>query len=123
MPKKRVLSIGQCAADDFRITQMLREHFDAEVIMAATEDEALASLRQGSYDLILVNRILDANGTSGLSLISQIQTSLDHPPPIMLVTNYSEFQQEAEQLGAVPGFGKGSLYAQETVERLAKYLR
>src|SRR5262245_25288654 len=122
MPVKRVLSIGQCAADNFRISEMLREHFGSEMNMAATEDEAWASLRQGNYDLILVNRILDASGASGLSLISQLRTSLDHPPPIMLITNYLEYQQEAERLGAVPGFGKGSLYAQETVERLAKYL-
>jgi two-component system chemotaxis response regulator CheY len=122
MSAKRVLSIGQCGADHYGISQAIRAHFDAEIIPAATAEQALALLREASFDLVLVNRILDANGAPGLKIIAQLKNALPESPPIMLVSNYPEYQQQAEELGAVPGFGKGNMDETESVERLRNYL-
>ena len=121
MTAKRVLNIGQCGTDHHRISNCLQKQFGAEVTRAATEDEAVELLRAGSYDLVLVNRILDADGSSGLEVIGRICTSTN-PPPVMLVSDFYASQQQAEAAGAVPGFGKGNLYDSETIQRLGKYL-
>jgi hypothetical protein len=42
--------------------------------------------------------------------------------PVMLVSNYPEYQTQAATLGAVPGFGKADLNRPETLEKLKGYL-
>lgn len=121
MQTRRVLSIGQCAADHYSIATVLQERFAVEVTPAATEAEAVDLLRTGDYALVLVNRIFDADGTSGLEVIPRLR-ELKRAPPVMLVSNFYASQQQAEALGAVPGFGKGNLHDPETHAQLAKYL-
>ena len=107
---KKVLSVGQCAADHGSISGLLRRHFGAEVIAAATGADAAARLRRGGIALVLVNRVLDDDGASGLDVIAAIkQEPALAAVPVMLVSNIPEPQQQAAALGALPGFGKASL--------------
>jgi two-component system chemotaxis response regulator CheY len=123
MPLKRVLSVGQCFADHSSIRRTLEEHFAAQVIPAATVAEVKARLQQERYDLILVNRIFDADGVSGLALIEQLkQDEKSRDLPVMLVSNYEDAQQEAVARGALPGFGKASLGQPQMLGRLRKIL-
>jgi two-component system chemotaxis response regulator CheY len=116
---KYVLSIGQCAADAPLIANMLRTAFDAETVHASTETEALEMLRGRAVNLVLVNRILDADGTSGIELVQRLKADqMLREVPVMLVSNYPDAQQQAVAAGALPGFGKGALHASETVARL-----
>lgn len=123
MAAKRVLNVGQCLADHQAITRAIQRHFDAEIVSADTADEALARLRQEAFALVLVNRVLDADGSSGLELIKQLKanTSL-RLVPVMLVSNYAEAQQQAVAAGAVPGFGKTALGQPEMIEPLKPFL-
>lgn len=110
MPGKRVLSIGQCAADHWAISRTLQLHFDADVTDVDSVTQALQQLNQQNFDLILVNRLLDSDGSSGLEVIRTLASEPGVPStPIMLVSNYPDAQQQAVQIGAVPGFGKASL--------------
>lgn len=110
MASKRVLSIGQCGPDHYSITWTLRQHFGAEVVPARNATEAFELVKKGPYALILVNRIIDADHTSGLQLIKQLQaTDSGDKTPIMLVSNLPDAQQQATTLGALPGFGKDDL--------------
>ena len=59
---KRVLSVGQCFADHSGITRVLRGTFGAEVVGADSAPQALEQLRQERFALVLVNRVLDADG-------------------------------------------------------------
>jgi CheY-like chemotaxis protein len=43
--------------------------------------------------------------------------------PVMLITNYAEYQQQAVAAGALAGFGKKELYNEETQEKLATLLK
>ena len=72
---------------------------------------------------MLVNRILDADGSSGMELIKQIKadTALRNVP-VMLVSNYDHYQEEAVKEGALKGFGKGALGQPQTIARLKSYL-
>ena len=117
----RVLNVGQCVPDHMSITSYLRRKFDAEVVKVDSEGEALDLIAAGDVDLVLVNRLYDADGSSGLDTVEAI-TSGDGVPPVMLVSNFADAQRQAVQAGARPGFGKGELGAPETDEKLAAVL-
>ncbi len=64
---------------------------------------------------MLVNRLLDADGSDGLEVIRAMQADPAlRSIPVMLVTNYPEYQGQAMAAGAVPGFGKAALHQGET---------
>lgn len=120
---KRVLNVGQCSADHYSLRRLIEVSFGAEVVAAHDADTALDALREGSFDLVLVNRLLDADGSDGLEIVRAIQADAAlRATPVMLVTNYAEYQEQAVAAGAEPGFGKSSLQKPETRERLAKFL-
>lgn len=120
---KRVLSVGQCGADHGAIDRLIGRHFEAAVTAADDLEDTLAQLRSGSFHLVLVNRRLDLDGSDGLEVIRHIKSDEAlRPTPVMLVTNYPDFQQQAVTAGAEPGFGKAELAAPETHELLAKFL-
>jgi len=110
MSARRILSIGQCGFDNGNISRTLRTAFGAEVVPVDSSEEALEQLCQESFDLVLVNRVFDRDGDSGLDLIRQLKETPDlSQVPVMLVSNYEEAQQQAVAAGALPGFGKSSL--------------
>ena len=120
---KRVLDVGQCSADHGAIRYLLDKHFGAEVVQAHSAREAMEHLRSGRFDLVLVNRQLDADGSAGLDIVRAIKSDgALSTTPVMLVTNYADVAAEAVAAGAEPGFGKSRLTAPETVERLSKIL-
>jgi CheY-like chemotaxis protein len=120
---KRVLSVGQCFADHSGITRVLRGSFGAEVIASDSAQDALEKLREGSFALVLVNRVLDADGSSGMDVIGAIQAEESlRSVPVMLVSNYEDAQAEAVQTGAVPGFGKAALGQPHMLARVKPYL-
>ena len=122
--KPTVLNVGQCDFDHENISGMLSEGFSADVEQAATGDEAFRAVLAGHYDLVLVNRILDADGASGLDLIQRLQSHEETcATPVALVSNYAEAQDAAVALGAKRGFGKDTLTSTETRDVLASLLR
>lgn len=122
--RPRVLSVGQCGFDGPQIERLLVEHFDADVATACDTRQALEAILSGHFDLVLVNRIFDGNGESGLDFIRRLRGDTGaKETPVMLVSNYAEAQQAALELGAQPGFGKAALQDPQTIERLAAVLR
>src|SRR5260221_10716061 len=104
---KRVLDVGQCPPDHGSIRRLIEDRFAAEVVQAHDARETLAQLRAGKFDLVLINRKLDADYSDGLEIIQQIKADPQlADTPVMLVTNYPEHQQLAVAAGAELGFGK-----------------
>jgi DNA-binding NtrC family response regulator len=123
MSVKRVLSVGQCMADHTSIAWTFRSQFQAEVRPTDTVDEALEQLRNDTFDLVLVNRVFDADGASGMGFIRQMKADeVFRAVPVMLVSNYEDAQREAEQAGAVPGFGKAALGQPAMLGRVKAFL-
>jgi two-component system, chemotaxis family, chemotaxis protein CheY len=119
----RVLDVGNCVPDHAAIRGMLEKEFHADVVQADGTSDALAALRNQSFDLVLVNRKLDQDYSDGLEVIKQIKADAKlRSVPCMLVTNYPDQQQLAVAAGAEYGFGKKELYAGETQSRLARFL-
>ena len=116
---KKVLSVGQCAADNYAITQFLQSKLGAEVSDLDTVSEALDVLRATPVDLVLVNRIFDVDGASGLEFISRLkEDAVLAPIPVMLVSNHADAQQQAVARGALRGFGKAGLADAKTLDSL-----
>ncbi len=120
---KSVLAVGNCFYDQECLESVIGAHFDARVHEASRADEALKALAEGSFDLVLVNRVLVPDGSSGIDLIQRIK---DDPhlanTVVMLVSDLSDAQEQAVQVGAEPGFGKKTLNASETIARLKAHL-
>jgi two-component system chemotaxis response regulator CheY len=124
MHPPRVLSVGQCAFDHGNISALLREKCGAEAVAVATARDAATALARGGYALVLVNRVFDADGASGLDFIRGLKANPQTAAvPVMLVSNYPESQAEAVAAGALPGFGKSALGSQETAEALKRLLQ
>jgi CheY-like chemotaxis protein len=122
MPK-RVLDVGNCVPDHAVIRRMLETTFHADIIQVDDAAGALAALKHGPFDLVLVNRKLDIDYSDGLDIIRQIKGDAKIANvPCMLITNYPDQQQIAVAAGAVPGFGKKELDTDETKSKLAKVL-
>ncbi len=120
---KRVLSIGNCSFDHRALSEVIESNFPAQVMKADTLPDALSQLKSGPFDLVLVNRQLDSDGSEGLQVIEQMKTdsALRHIP-VMMITNFSEHQANAQQAGAVEGFGKHDLQSSEAVDKLRPFL-
>jgi CheY-like chemotaxis protein len=123
MSSRKILSVGQCMADHGQIAHLLHSTFGAEVVSRDTARESLELLRQEPFDLVLVNRVFDFDGDSGIDFIRQMNANEQlRKIPVMLVSNYEDAQARAVAAGAQPGFGKASLREPETMELLHSYL-
>lgn len=120
---KRILDIGQCGFDHSNISSFLTSHFDVEVDRAHQWADAEGKLQEESYDLILINRLLDRDHSEGLLILKQLKATDDYSDiPVMLVSNYEDAQQTAMAAGAVAGFGKSSLNSIATKTKVANAL-
>jgi CheY-like chemotaxis protein len=124
MSAKRVVSLGQCAADHYSIGRLITTHFQAEVIPVDRPAEAFDLLREATVDLILVNRLLDRDGSSGLDFIRKLKADEGcRDIPVMLVSNHADAQRQAVERGALAGFGKAELSTPATLDRLRAVLQ
>jgi CheY-like chemotaxis protein len=118
-----VLDVGNCGPDHAAIRSMLSSKFDVRVLQAHGSQDSLKLLASEAIDLVLINRKLDQDYSDGLEILKLIKADSRYASiPVMLVTNYQEAQEEAVQWGALPGFGKLSLTAEETWSRLSSVL-
>ena len=123
MSTPTVLSVGQCGFDHTKIARHLEHAFGASIRGVSTFDEALDALRREHYDLMLVNRVNDGDEAPGVDLIRTVKAEAGLAGvPVMLVSGFPEAQQEAEALGALPGFGKSDLTSATTRSRLEAIL-
>ena len=121
--KARVLDVGNCDPDHYQIRMMLERHFTVEVDRVMFVQEALHRLRESAYALVLFNRLIFEDRSEGIALLRQARADPGiGPVPMMMISNYADAQAAAVQAGAVPGFGKATLHAPETIELLARHL-
>lgn len=117
MDAPRVLSVGQCGFDSGSIKNLFERKFGAVVDSVDNAREAQAHLTAGTYGLVLINRRLDADGSSGITLLEQLH--LQAPAvPLMLISDRADAQAEAVEKGALEGFGKSELKSDETAARI-----
>ena len=120
---KKVMSVGQCNPDHFALSDFLKRNFSCEVIRIDSTEEALEKLKLEKVDLVLVNRKLDIDYTDGTILIDKMKEDQNFKSiPVMLVSNYPEYQEEAVSKGALWGIGKQDYHKDESVEKFKDVL-
>ena len=118
-----VVLVGHCGPDAWMLKSMLGRAAPGRPIeMVNSEKDLEASLDDAA--LLLVNRVLDGRfgSDSGIELIGSLASRGDGAPPMILVSNLPDAQEEGEKAGALPGFGKSDLYAPETIDRVQQAL-
>ena len=115
----KILDVGQCGFDGPRMARLWHEVLGAEVECVDTGDDAVEMAQRNEYDVILVNRVLAADESSGLEVIARL-LELGLKTPVMLVSDLPKAQDAAVQLGAVRGFGKAQLGERSTLELVSR---
>ena len=118
-PKRIVVDLGQCDPDHASIKRVV-EPLGVTVVRAHSESDVKKLIAEGGVALVLVNRILDADGSDGMAIIKELVDQ--RSAPVMLVSNYPEYQQRAVEIGALPGFGKSALQDPATVQLVMRAL-
>lgn len=122
MPKT-VLSVGQCRPDHAAISHFLTSNFDVDVVSADLPADTQTALSQQAIDLVLINRKLDADYSDGMEILGALKADPSTADiPVMLVSNFADWQEKAVAAGAVYGFGKSELSLPATVDRVAAVL-
>jgi len=120
---KKVLSVGQCPPDHAALKYFMESFFDSQVTRIDSTEEALLELEKNTYALVLVNRKLDIDYTDGTILIEKMQEKeMLKKTPVMLISNFPEYQDQAVALGAVKGFGKNEIGTKTALERVSAYI-
>ncbi len=118
---KRVLLVGQCGVDGPRLQEEFSSRFPGvEVLRVNSEDDLERECESGA-DLVLVNREPVGFDDDGIELVRRLcGTRAGHK--VMLVSDLPEAQREAEEIGAVPGFGKSEIGRDSLAETVRKAL-
>jgi DNA-binding NtrC family response regulator len=116
-----VLSVGQCGYDDSRLARVLSVEADAHMDRAATAEDARRKMAEKKYDLVLVNRVFDGDGESGVDFIGEMRKA-EGAPCMMLVSDYADAQAAAVANGAFAGFGKSNFGTPEVGQCLRQAL-
>ncbi len=120
---KRVLDVGQCNPDHASLSSFLNSHFDVQVDRSHQLNDTLDKLRNHSYDMVMINRKLDADYSDGMAILETMKADSDlQSIPVMLISNYADAQEAAVAAGAAPGFGKAELHDPSTVEKVSAIL-
>lgn len=104
--KKRILVVDDDPRWLQRIEEILSDEY--EVVPCANDEEAIASLKQQSFSLTLLDMKL-ANGVSGLELFERLQALSPNLPAVML-TGYPEAgsMRDSFKKGVLDYLSKGS---------------
>jgi len=112
-----VLLVGHCSADARRLTRAVLDAVPGAKVEAVGDARVLDS-KLPTARLALVNRVPHGNfgDRGGLALVAHAVGAKG--PAVMLVSNLERAQAQAEQLGAMPGFGKSDLDHDTTIALL-----
>ena len=107
---KNVVLVGHCGADQYMLEGAVSKALSSDVnVSVANSTEQLQRVATADF-LLLINRQLDGSfdSTSGIELIGNMASRSDSPK-MMLISNYSDAQEQAISVGAQRGFGKSQL--------------
>lgn len=116
-----VLLVGHCGFDSGGLERAVRSAAPDARIEGVNSRKALDT-KLGEASLLLINRQLDGSfgvpmgeHGDGVELIRELGAN-DDAPACILISNIQTAQAAAEEIGALPGFGKKDVRA-ESAER------
>jgi hypothetical protein len=105
---KRILLVGHCGIDGPRLKDELSRAMPGTNVERINGDEELRRAIGEGADLLLVNRQPVGFDSEGLALIRKLK-QLNPECKVMLVSDRDDAQKQAEEAGALPGFGKSEM--------------
>ncbi len=113
---RTVVLVGHCGPDGRMLRSAVLRNVPHAEFAVANDDKSLQA-NLASDSLLLINRVLDGAFAfeHGVDLIASLAQS-EHPPVMMLISNFANAQQLAVKAGARPGFGKSQLYNEATAQ-------
>ena len=119
----RVTLVGHCGPDSSYLRMAISSALPGAKVSLADTDRELETALDGGVDLMLFNRVLESgfsnrDGIGKLAEIKQLHPDLR----VMMVSNFADAQQAAENVGAEPGFGKREIGSARVTERLRNAL-
>ncbi len=117
-----VLLVGHCGPDSFLLKSVIRRLAPDAQVRFVNDTRTLNDYLHADA-LVLVNRELDGSFIveSGIELIRQLSREIS-PPRMMLISNFEWAQKQAQEAGALTGFGKASIGTPSTTALLAHVL-
>jgi hypothetical protein len=109
MPTKVIL-VGHCGVDAPRLEKAVWQSLGKVDVIPVNSEGMLEEVLDDGADLLLFNRELPYGfeESEGLDLMEHVRRR--HPElKVMLVSDSADAQDEAEEMGALPGFGKSQL--------------
>lgn len=118
---QRILLVGHCGVDGPRLKAELSKAIPSATVERINSDAALRAALEKGEALLLVNREPVGFDGEGVDLIRQVKAG--HPGvKTMLVSDKSDAQRDAEQAGAMKGFGKSQMGSQRLAEHITRAL-
>lgn len=120
-PRLVAALVGHCGFDEQALAGLVRRVAPDAQIRSVRNRRALEEAVEAGA-LLLVNRALVGRfaARDGVELIGSLRRERGDAVLALLVSDYAEAQQRAEQAGALPGFGKAQLHSPEAQRRLAE---
>ncbi len=106
----KIALVGHCGIDGPRIEAQITSILDSAKVCSCNDPDALDHVCGEGVDLLLFNRELGFgfDGEEGVEVMAELRAS--HPGvKMMLISDYPEAQAAAQEIGALPGFGKADL--------------
>jgi DNA-binding NarL/FixJ family response regulator len=103
-----VVLVGHCGIDGPRLERELTQGMSETRVLRVNSETDLKRCLEDGADLLLINREPVGFDRQGVDLVREV--CRDNPDAkVMLVSDYSDAQQEAVSAGALPGFGKSTM--------------
>lgn len=81
MASARVLDVGNCDPDHGMISAMLRQHFDVVIDRVMFVHDGIEKMRANRYAIVLLNRLIFADGSPGDRLAETNQIPIPNWQP------------------------------------------
>lgn len=114
---KQIVLVGHCGIDGPRLQQEIGSKIPQANVTRVNSDEDLNRACESPDALLLVNREPVGFDCDGLTIIRDVCKGPTRAK-VMLVSDYEDAQDEAQKLGALPGFGKSEIGEDSLIDRI-----
>jgi hypothetical protein len=117
MPR-RVVLVGHCSLDGPRLQEEIRAMPEEPEVLRVNDKAKLEAVCEEGENLLLVNREPVGFDEEGIDIVRHVHERYPGQN-VMLVSDFSDAQEEAVEAGAMQGFGKRDM----GTPKLAKAVR
>jgi two-component system, chemotaxis family, chemotaxis protein CheY len=109
--------VGHCNIDGPRLEREFSNKLRDTEVTRVNNDDDLERASESNCAMLMINREPVGFDRDGLEIVRKLKES--HPDlRVMLVSDYEDAQAEAQQLGALPGFGKSEIGSDKLIRRI-----